>query len=246
MIGQKGGGEPGKIPTRHRVKGKPGVHLACAQLVADPAVSPSETVWCVLDPIPEVGTARIPASDRQSDRLRLRTQNREATEDSPEGPSFCGVTQRLEIGPELEQIEEPQGRREVTVPAPEEGLGSRDITRGVGRDVGIVARPETGVGDAQCAIRQNACHRNVHESRTMAKRTRDLGRLADHAGGYDQGDRKTARQKASGSAAGLTSHHDLSYSLPRRSSTRRSRRTIEITQPRTRSQTMAYAANTCQ
>ena len=83
----------------------------------------------------------------------------------------------------------------------------------------------------------------------MAKGAGDFGRLGGEAGGYGQGDRKATRQKASGAAAGPASpasRHNLPYSLARRSSTRRSRRTIEITQPRTRSQTMAYAANTCQ
>ena len=80
----------------------------------------------------------------------------------------------------------------------------------------------------------------------MAKCAGDFGRLGGDSGSYDQGDREAARQKSSGSVTEPASRHNLPYSLARRSSTRRSRRTIEITQPRTRSQTMAYATNTCQ
>jgi len=80
----------------------------------------------------------------------------------------------------------------------------------------------------------------------MAKSARDFGRLGSDSGSYDQGDREAARQKSLGSVTEPASRQNLPYSLPRRSSTRRRRRTIEITQPRTRIQRTAYAANTCQ
>ena len=80
----------------------------------------------------------------------------------------------------------------------------------------------------------------------MAKRARDLGRLGGDGGGCGQSEREAGPQKVSEAAAEPASRQDRSYSEPRRSSTRRSRRTIEITQPRMRSQTMAYATKTCQ
>ena len=71
----------------------------------------------------------------------------------------------------------------------------------------------------------------------MAKGARDLGRLGCDTGGYDQSDREADASRT---------EQNRPYSEPRRPSTRRSRRTIEITQPRMRSKTTAYAANTCQ